>query len=300
MASARDSAIGSYTAVSRRTRRVIRFFTRWPIVSGAIVTVMITVAVFAPLLAPHDPYHHSLGDRNLPPAFMEGGTRSHLLGTDVLGRDLLSRIMYGARVSLTVASVGLLSGLIIGTTLGLWAGWFGGIVDEVITRAVDIWAGIPFIMLALAIALVLGTSLTTIAILLVMVSWSAFVRQVRAQVLTLKTRDYVAAAQISGASTGRILLNHMLPGVMHLVTVIATVRVGGLILTEAFLSFLGAGIPPPTPSWGNMVAEGRNYLRDAWWIAVFPGIAIFLVTASVTFMGDWLRDYMDPRLRQLR
>jgi len=279
--------------------RVLRFFRRWPVVSSTVLVVLVVTAVFAPLVAPHDPLEHDLKKRNTPPAFVAGGTWEHPLGTDILGRDLLSRMIYGARVSLTVASVGLVTGLLIGTTLGLWAGWFGGVIDEVITRAVDIWAGIPFIMLALAIAVVLGTSLTTITILLVMVSWNSAIRQVRAQVFILRDREYVASAKISGASTARLLFVHMLPGVLHLVVVVATFRIGGLILTESFLSFLGAGIPPPTPSWGNMVADGRNYLRTAWWLAVFPGVAIFMVSASLVFLGDWLRDFTDPRLRQL-
>ena len=278
---------------------VLHVFTRWPVISATVILVMSLTAIFAPLIAPHDPYDHSLLRRNLPPVF-SGGTWEYPLGTDVLGRDLLSRMMHGARVSLMVASVGLVSGGLIGITLGLWAGWFGGVIDEIITRIVDIWTGIPFILLALVIALVLGQSIITIGLLLVLVSWSGFVRQVRAQVLIIRTLDYVAAAQINGASTTRILIRHLVPGVLHIILVIATVRVGQLILVESFLSFLGAGIPPPTPSWGNMVSEGRNYLRDAWWIAILPGVAILMITSALTFIGDWLRDFTDPRLRQLR
>ena len=224
---------------------------------------------------------------------------SHLLGTDIIGRDLLSRLLHGTRISLMVAAISLVSGIVIGTGLGLAAGYFGGVLDEVITRMVDIWLGLPFILVALAVVVVLGASLTTMAILLALLAWTPFVRQVRGEVLSLKTREYVQAARIAGASVLRIFLLHLLPGVVNTVIVIATLRIGQLILVEAFLSFLGAGIPPPTPAWGSMIADGREYLRDAWWISVFPGLAIFVTVASMSFIGDWARDYFDPRLRQV-
>ncbi len=286
-------------SVSGRALRVLRFFRRWPVVSGTIVVLLVVIAIFAPLIAPHSPIDHDITRKNLPPAWSEKGSNTYLLGTDTLGRDLLSRIIYGARVSLTVAAVSLLSGTVIATFLAITAGYFGGVVDEIISRIVDIWLGLPFIMVALILYLALGGSLATIAILLVLLAWTGGYRNVRAEVLSLKTRDYVLMAKVVGASTRWIFLKHLLPGVLNTVIVLATLRVSSLILAEAFLSFLGAGIPPPTPSWGNMIAEGRSYLRDAWWISVFPGIALILTSAALSFLGDWIRDFTDPRLRHI-
>ena len=212
---------------------------------------------------------------------------------------MLSRVIHGARVSLAVMAVALSAGLLIGTALGLVAGYAGGIIDETITRIVDIWLGFPFLLLALVVAIVIGASFTIVMILMVLLAWSSFVRNVRADVLVLKESDFVALARISGASTQRIIIKHILPGTIGTVTVIASLSVGNLILSEATLSFLGAGIPAPTPSWGNMVAEGRDYLQTAWWTSVFPGVALFLTVMSLNFLGDWLRDRLDPRLRQL-
>ena len=290
--------------------RTLRFFRRWPVLSGAILTAMIMMAVFAPLITTGDPEKANLRHRNYPPIFQDGDADlaqsergrdegNYLLGTDQLGRDLWSRLAYGARISLLVAAVSLVSGTVIGTAMGLVAGWYGGLVDELITRFVDVWLGLPFILIALVIAVVLGTSFMTVFILLALLAWTPFVRQVRAEVLSLKNREYVFYAQLTGASTTRILMRHLLPGVINTVIVIATFRIGQLILVEAFLSFLGAGIPPPTPAWGAMISDGRGYLRDAWWISVFPGLAIFFTVASMSFFGDWLRDRLDPRLRQV-
>ena len=290
--------------------KMFRFFRRWPVLSSTILAGMIIMAVFAPLITTNDPEKANLRHRNYPPFFQDAEAdakqvekgreeANYFLGTDQLGRDLWSRLAYGARISLAVAAVSLVSGVLIGTALGLTAGWYGGVIDELITRFVDVWLGLPFILIALVIALVLGTSFLTVFILLVLLAWTPFVRQIRAEVLSLKNREYVLSAQIAGASTTRILLRHLLPGVINTVIVIATFRIGQLILVEAFLSFLGAGIPPPTPAWGAMISDGRGYLRDAWWISVFPGMAIFLTVASMSFFGDWLRDRLDPRLRQV-
>jgi peptide/nickel transport system permease protein len=223
----------------------------------------------------------------------------HLLGGDHLGRDVLSRVIHGARVSLVVVSIALVSGLLIGVTMGLVAGYFGGLLDEAIMRITDVWLGLPFILVAIVVVIALGQTFTILIILLALLSWTPFVRNVRGEVLSLKTRDYVSLAKVAGAPTFRILMWHILPGVINTVIVIATLRVGQLILAESILSFLGAGIPPPTPAWGAMVADGRAFLNDAWWIAFFPGVAIFLIVMSLNFLGDWLRDRFDPRLRQL-
>ncbi len=223
----------------------------------------------------------------------------YILGGDNIGRDLLSRLIHGARVSLIVVAIALSSGLLVGVSMGLVAGWFGGIIDELIMRITDIWLGLPFILVAIVIVIAIGQTFLILIGLLALLSWTPFVRNVRGEVLSLKTRDYVSLARVAGASTFRIMIWHLLPGVINTVIVIATLRVGQLILTEAILSFLGAGIPPPTPAWGAMVNDGRAYVQDAWWISFFSGVCIFLVVMSLNFLGDWMRDRFDPRLRQL-
>ena len=276
-----------------------KFLRRWPVLSAAIIIILTFVAITAPWIVPHDPLDSVLLERNVPPAWYEEGTIKNPLGKDPIGRDVLSRLIMGTRISLMIVAVSMIVGTVVGTGLGLIAGFKGGIIDEVIMRAVDIWFGIPFILVALIIAVVVGPGLTTMMGLLALASFGGFVRQVRAEVLSLKERDYVALARVAGASTTRILMVHILPGVSSTVMVIATMSTGGLILAESFLSFVGAGVPPPTPTWGAMVADGRGYMRDAWWITVVPGVAILITVMSLNFLGDWLRDKLDPRLRQL-
>ena len=276
-----------------------KFLRRWPVLSAAIIIILTFVAITAPWIVPHDPLDSVLLERNVPPAWYEDGTMKYPLGKDPIGRDVLSRLIMGTRISLMIVAVSMIVGTVVGTGLGLIAGFKGGIIDEIIMRAVDIWFGIPFILVALIIAVVVGPGLTTMMGLLALASFGGFVRQVRAEVLSLKERDYVALARVAGASTTRILMVHILPGVSSTVMVIATMSTGGLILAESFLSFVGAGVPPPTPTWGAMVADGRGYMRDAWWITVVPGVAILITVMSLNFLGDWLRDKLDPRLRQL-
>lgn len=273
---------------------------RWPILPVVVLVVLVFTGIFAPLIAPQDPLDQILSLRNNPPAWdAEEGTNLRLLGADHVGRDVLSRVIYGARISLLVVSISLTTGLFLGTTLGLIAGYAGGIVDELIMRLVDVWLALPFVLLALVAVVVLGASLALVIGLLALFTWPAFVRYIRAEVLSLKERDYVALAKVSGASTTRIILRHILPGVLNTIIVITTLRVGQLILTEATLSFIGAGIPAPTPAWGLLVSEGRSYVTIAWWSTLFPGLAIFMVVMSLNFLGDWMRDRFDPRLRQL-
>ena len=289
------------------------FVRAWPILPGAIVALMIFTAVFAPLVAPSDSRKQSLADSRHPPVWFgnpelterdiaRGTEKSGLyrLGADELGRDVLTRVVFGARLSLQIVAVALTSGVLVGTLLGLFAGYWGGWIDELIMRLVDFWLALPFILVALVVAIVWGQSLMIMLGLLALLAWSPFVRNIRAEVLTLKELDYVNMARVAGATGSRIMIRHLLPGVFNTVVVIATLRVGALILAEASLSFLGVGIPPPTPAWGLMVAEGRQWLTTAWWISFFPGLAIFLVVMSLNFFGDWLRDKLDPRLRQVR
>ena len=228
------------------------------------------------------------------------GSTKFLLGTDHLGRDVLSRVIYGARISLLVSIVTLAVGGSIGVIMGLAAGWYGGVVDEILMRLVDIKLAIPLILIALVLVITLGQSLWIIVTVLCLFIWPRFARQVRGEVLQLKHMDYVSLAKVSGASTARILFIHIFPGTINTLIVVATLQVGIVILLESTLSFLGAGVPPPTPAWGSMVADGRDKLAGGvWWISTFPGIAIMLTVMSLNLFGDWLRDTLDPRLRQL-
>ena len=229
-----------------------------------------------------------------------GGSTKFLLGTDGLGRDVLSRIIYGARISIVVAAVTLGIGGTIGVVMGLASGWYGGIVDEVLMRLVDIKLSIPLILIALVLVITVGQSLAMIVTVLCIFIWPRFARQVRGEVLQLKSTDYVSLAKVAGASTPRILFIHIFPGIINTLIIVATLQVGIVILLEATLSFLGAGIPPPTPAWGSMVSDGRDKMAGGiWWISTFPGVAIMLTVVSLNLFGDWLRDTLDPRLRQL-
>ena len=278
--------------------RYWREFRRWPVIPALIILLLITVAIFAPLIAPKDPERSSLRDRHNPPMWMEGGSSENILGTDFVGSDIFSRIIYGARISLLIASIVLAGGVIGGTLLGLVSGWYGGQVDEFLMRFVDFTLAVPFILIAIVVIIVMGQSLTVIILLLVIFSWAGFARQVRAETLSLKEEIYVDAARIVGAPTTRIFLRHIFPGLTSTIVVISTLRVGALILTESTLSYLGVGVPPPTPAWGVMVADGRQYVDSAWWESLFPGLAIMMVVLAFNFFGDWVRDYLDPRLRQ--
>ena len=250
----------------------------------------------------------SPGDQVLEVIRPSGSTK-FLLGADDQGRDLLSRIIWGARVSLIVAAVTIFIGGSIGTALGLISGYYGGWADEVIMRLVDIFLALPLVMVALVLAVVLGNfslpvlpmkEIHMIAMVLSLFIWVRFARQVRGEVLGLKTMDYVALARVAGASTRRILLVHLLPGVMNTVIVVGTLQVSIVILLESILSFLGAGVAPPTPAWGSMVADGRDFLKTAWWVSTMPGLALLLTVMAFNLIGDWIRDALDPRLRQWR
>lgn len=268
-----------------------------PLFPLAVLAIMIVAAIGAPWIAPHDPLYGELRRRNIPPVWANGGSTEFLLGTDHLGRDLLSRMIYGARISLSLAFIALVIGGTIGSFFGLLSGWYGGWIDELVMRAVDVFLAIPLVLITLVFIVLFGASFPLIVIILVSYLWVRFARIVRGEVLRLKHLDHVALAKVAGASTPRILFLHILPGVRNTLIVVATLQVGVLILLEATLSFLNAGVPPPTPSWGSMVADGRSYMASAWWISTMPGLAILLTLLAFNLLGEWLRDALDPRLR---
>ena len=282
----------------RMVRRAWRL-RRLPLIPIMILALFVVTGIAAPWIAPHDPERGNIRSRNLPPAWLEDGSAQYLLGTDQLGRDMLSRVIYGARISLVVVVVALGVGVGIGVSLGLVAGWYGHWVDELVMRVVDIKLAIPTILLALVLVLALGQSFMIIVVVLAVAVWPRFARNVRGEVLQLKTMDYVALARVAGASTPRILVFHIFPGVVNTLIILATLEVGIVILLESTLSFLGAGVPPPTPAWGSMVADGRDNMAIAWWISTMPGLAIMFTVLAMNLFGDWLRDTLDPRLRQL-
>jgi len=241
----------------------------------------------------------SLPDRLTPPFFMPEGSTAHILGTDTIGRDILSRVMFGARISLSVSLLVIAIATVIGTVLGMLAGYRGGRVDAVLMRVTDAALAFPALLIALLLAVALGPKFSTVVLALSALSWAPYARMMRGEVLKLRGEDFVAHARIIGSSQARILIKHIFPNVVNTLVVLMTMSVGLVILIEASLSFLGAGIPPPEPSWGSMVADGRNLFNKAWWISLFPSLAIGSVVLSGNFLGDWLRDKMDPRLRQL-
>jgi len=271
---------------------------RLPWIPFLILVVLVLVALLAPVISPHSPTEQSLPDKLKPPAWQEGGSAKHPLGTDLLGRDVLSRLFHGARVSLTVTAAALLAGGGIGLAIGIVSGYAGGRVDSLLMRVVDATLAFPTILIALLLAVSLGQGLRTMVIAIAVILWARFARVVRGEVLTVKSRDFVALARVRGCSGPRIMAVHILPNVMNTFMVLLSLHIGFVILLEASLSFLGAGIPPPTPSWGQMVADGRGHIAGAWWLSFPPGAAIMLVVLACNLFGDWLRDWLDPRLRQ--
>lgn len=293
---------------------------RYPILPSFILFWLVLAAIAGPWFAPYDRDIGIIRDRHLPVwntgAFTidpETGLEVrpdhqkhawwpdafHLLGSDHVGRDMFTRVLHGARISVQVVAISLLSGMVIGTGLGILAGYYGGVLDEVVTRFVDIWNALPFLMVALVVTLVFGRSLTVLFFVLALIAWAGFVRVIRSQILVLREMDYVASARINGASDFRIMFRYLLPGVLNTAIVVATLNTSGLILSESVLSFVGAGIQPPIPAWGVMTNQGRDYLSVAPHEVLVPGGAIFLVVISLNFLGDWLRDRLDPRLRQV-
>jgi peptide/nickel transport system permease protein len=271
-----------------------------PLVPIAILLLLLVTALFADFLAPHSAELGELRQRYRPPAWVEGGGTTHLLGTDQQGRDVLSRLIFGARISLIVAFTAAVVAAALGTAVGIVSGYFGGWVDQVIMRVVDAWLALPAISFAIFLAVLLGPSERNIVIILAAVYWTRYARVIRGEVLSLKEREYVRLAIVAGCSRWTIMRRHILPNVLNTSIVLSTLIVGVVIVAEAALSFLGVGVPPPKPSWGLMLADGKTGMMSGyWWLTLFPGLAIMLVVLAANLLGDWLRVKLDPQLRQL-
>ena len=295
------------TIIGIKPKGEFRGLTRWGrifrnlgmILPVAVFVILILTAIFAPWLAPFPYDETSLPERRMPPAWVEGGSTKHFLGTDTLGRDILSRAIYGARVSLSVSLLAIAITASVGTVLGIISGYTAGRTDAFIMRLTDIAMSFPPLLLAILIAVSLGPGFFTVIFALSALGWAGYARIIRGETLRLRNSDFVAQAQVIGTPPWRIMLRHIFPNILNVLLIGVTLAVGAMILAEAMMSYLGIGIPPPMPSWGSMVADGRNDLDRAWWISTFPGILIGLVVLSGNFLGDWIRDKTDPRLRQL-
>jgi peptide/nickel transport system permease protein len=279
--------------VRSRARRRVSFRAVFGI---TVLLAMGGAALLAPQLAPWDPARQMLLKRLRPPAWEARGLREHPLGTDHLGRDILSRILYGGRISLAVSLSSVALAATLGVTLGLCAGFFGGRADAIIMRVVDVFLAIPYILLAMGVVFALGPSLLNVILVMGATRWVQFARIVRADVLSIREREFVVGARARGNRALRLLVRHVVPNALTPIIVVATLELAFMIIYESALSFLGLGVQPPTPTWGWMLADGRNYIATAWWLATFPGLAIMLTVLAVNLLGDWLRDRLDPRL----
>src|ERR1043166_9734896 len=283
------------------TSRLAAFRTEgFPTIPILILMVLMFTAVFAEFIVPHNPEVGSLSQRFKPPAWIAGGSSAHLLGTDHIGRDVLSRLIFGARVSMIVGFTAVIFAGVLGTALGILSGYFGGWVDQVIMRITDTWLALPALTFAIFLAAIVGPSEWNIVIILGAVYWTRYARVIRGEVLSLKERDFVRLAIVAGCSRWTIMLRHILPNVLNSAVVLGTLMLGVVIVTEASLSFLGVGVPPPKPAWGLMLADGKKGLMAGyWWLTVFPGVCIVLMVLAANLLGDWLRVKLDPQLRQL-
>ena len=294
------SEAASATAVTALEPRV-RLARRRPsfraVFGLTVLLIMSGAAVLAPQIAPWDPARQMLMKRLRPPAWEARGLREHPLGTDHLGRDILSRIVYGGRISLGVGLSAVTLSALIGVSLGLLAGFHGGRTDAVVMRVADVFLAIPYILLAMGVVFALGPSLLNVILVMAVTRWVQFARIVRADVLSIREREFVSGARARGNRSLRLLLRHVLPNALTPIIVVATLELAFMIIYESALSFLGLGVQPPTPTWGWMLADGRNYIATAWWLATFPGLAIMLTVLAVNLLGDWLRDTLDPRLK---
>jgi peptide/nickel transport system permease protein len=276
-------------------RRLSRL--RWGVAAGALLLLIVLSALLAPWISPHDPLAVDIRHRLAPPAWMAGGTPDHLLGTDQVGRDLLSRVIYGGRISLLVGVSAVILSASIGILAGLAAGYFGGSLDWAIMTVVNVVLTFPFVLLALAVIAVLGPSLPNMIAVLGVAGWPIYARVIRAETQALREREFVTAGRALGMSHARLIFRQILPNLVSAGVVIATLQVAQVIVLESFLSFLGLGVQPPIPAWGNMLGEGRVYMLNSWWIAAFPGAAIFVTTLVINLLGNALRDWLDPRLK---
>ena len=272
----------------------------FPLIATSLLGLLLFVALFANVLAPHDPEVGSLGERFRPPVWQQGGSEKFLLGSDHLGRDVLSRLIFGARVSVVVGFTAVLVAGVVGTLLGILSGYMGGWVDQVIMRVTDTWLALPALTFAIFLAAVVGPSEMNIVIILGLVYWTRYARVIRGEVLSLKERDFVRLAIVAGCSKRTIMRRHILPNVLNSAIVLGTLMLGVVVVTEAALSFLGVGVPPPKPAWGLMLADGKKGLMAGyWWLTVLPGCCIMLMVLSANLLGDWLRVKFDHQLRQL-
>jgi len=265
--------------------------------SVLVLVAVAALAVAAPVLSPHDPTRLHLRDVLVPPAFIEGGDPAYPLGTDSLGRDILSQLIFGSRVSLAVGLTVVAAGGSLGTVLGLLSGYYGGIVDDIIMRWAEIQLAFPFILMAITFLVVLGPGLQNLIIVLAVGSWMTYARVVRGQVISLREKEFVEAARAVGVRNTMIIIRHILPNAVQPLIVVGSFSVARTIIAEASLSFLGLGVRASTPTWGAMLANGREYITDAWWLVTFPGVAIMIAVLAINTLGDWLRDHLDPRLR---
>jgi len=269
---------------------------RWPLLlPAALVLAAVLAASLAPWISPASPTTGELGARLKPPAWQAGGSVQRLLGSDLLGRDVLSRLLWGARISLLIALAATILGAVVGSTVGLVAGYYRGLADGALTKLIDVQLGFSFVLLAISVIAVAGPGIGVLVVVLAVGSWVGHARIVRGLALSLRERDYVQAARAMGAGNARILLRHLLPEVLSVILILATFDVGRIIILESTLSFLGLGVQPPTPSWGSDLRDAAIYIRRAWWTAAFPGLAIMVVVLGVNLLGDALRDAFDPR-----
>ena len=282
-----------------RASRLVDALKRAPLIPLAVLLFFVVLAILADVISPYSSTEVSLRDRLNPPFWSAEGSWSHPLGTDPLGRDLATRVAYGARTSLMIAGATVLLSAAIGVILGLIAGYNRGIVDTVIMRAADITIAFPIILFAIMLVVILGASVFNLVISVGVVLWARFARVIRGEVLILMERDFIARARVSGCSSVRIIVMHLFPNIVNTMVVLLTLQIGFVIIIESSLSFLGAGVPPPTPAWGSMIAEGREYTTNAWWVSVVPGVALALIVISFNLLGDWLREALDPRQRQV-
>lgn len=290
---------GPFLQIRKRFSVIRKKMTRYPVIPIIVIFLFVFLSIFGGSVAPYSPNETDLSATFTPPFWQHGGTTKHIFGTDPVGRDLLSRIMVGARISGIVALLSITLGGLIGTIVGIVSGYFGGKIDMVLMRAADATLAFPIILLAMLMAVVLGPSLKNVVISLGIVLWARYARVIRGEVLVCKEMDYVSYSRITGASNLKIMWRHIFPNIRSTLLVLLTLQIGWVIIVEASLSFIGAGIPGPYPVWGTMIAQGRDYVATAWWIPFFPGLSVALVCLCFNMIGDWLREMLDPQMKQV-